>query len=162
MNEFEIIEHFIGHIAHPDEIDGCVDRLRTTIETIESECSAQTERAKKAELHLGELLANIHRDGGHYQGKHGTDKAVEDAGAIIVRLRAERDETIREIGTIGRKLGLMEAERDEAVEKHNQSQHFELVLKAALRKANEASGRTFMWDMEYITQARAELEKEGK
>lgn len=32
---------------------------------------------------LGELLATIHRDGGHYQATHGTEKAVADAHAII-------------------------------------------------------------------------------
>jgi len=28
---------------------------------------------------LNNLLAYIHRDGGHYQDKHGTEKAVADA-----------------------------------------------------------------------------------
>lgn len=28
---------------------------------------------------LGELLAVIHGDGGHYQSEHGTEKATEDA-----------------------------------------------------------------------------------
>lgn len=38
---------------------------------------------------LGELLAVIHRDGGHYQGRHGTKKAVEDAQHAVIALRAE-------------------------------------------------------------------------
>ena len=29
--------------------------------------------------HLGNLLAMIHGDGGHYRDEHGTDKAVADA-----------------------------------------------------------------------------------
>jgi hypothetical protein len=41
--------------------------------------------------HLGNLLAVIHGDGGHYQGEHGTDKAVSDAMLIVSRLTAERD-----------------------------------------------------------------------
>jgi len=28
---------------------------------------------------LSELLAIIHRDGGHYEAQHGTEKAVQDA-----------------------------------------------------------------------------------
>ena len=32
---------------------------------------------------LSSLLAVIHRDGGHYEDKHGTEKAVEDAMEII-------------------------------------------------------------------------------
>jgi len=28
---------------------------------------------------LSSLLAIIHRDGGHYEAKHGTEKAVDDA-----------------------------------------------------------------------------------
>jgi hypothetical protein len=41
--------------------------------------------------HLGNLLAVIHRDGGHYQGEHGTDKAVADGMLIVARVIAERD-----------------------------------------------------------------------
>jgi hypothetical protein len=40
-----------------------------------------------AETLLGELLAVIHRDGGHYQAEHGTPKAVEDAKKIIYKMR---------------------------------------------------------------------------
>lgn len=36
---------------------------------------------------LGDLLAVIHRDGGHYQAEHGTEKAVADAHERIVELR---------------------------------------------------------------------------
>lgn len=43
-------------------------------------------RATTAEAHLGNLLARIHRDGGHYQEKHGTEKAVADADAAVVAL----------------------------------------------------------------------------
>lgn len=33
--------------------------------------------------HLSSLLAIIHRDGGHYERDHGTDKAVEDAKKLL-------------------------------------------------------------------------------
>jgi hypothetical protein len=38
---------------------------------------------------LENLLAIIHRDGGHYTHKHGLEKAVKDAKEEIVSLRAE-------------------------------------------------------------------------
>jgi len=38
---------------------------------------------------LANLLAVIHRDGGHYQAEHGTVKAVEEAKATVFRERAE-------------------------------------------------------------------------
>ena len=37
---------------------------------------------------LNELLAIIHRDGGHYVQEHGIEKAVEDAINIINKERA--------------------------------------------------------------------------
>jgi hypothetical protein len=37
---------------------------------------------------LDDLLAVIHRDGGHYQAEHGTAKAIEDAIAAVHALRA--------------------------------------------------------------------------
>jgi hypothetical protein len=36
---------------------------------------------------LGELLAVVHRDGGHYQDQHGTHKAVKAAMEIVSSLR---------------------------------------------------------------------------
>lgn len=48
---------------------------------------------------IGELLAVIHGDGGHYRAQHGTDKACLDALSIIYNLRAKpimpSDEEIR-------------------------------------------------------------------
>lgn len=41
------------------------------------------------ERHLMNLLARIHRDGGHYVAEHGLEKAVADADAIVARLNAE-------------------------------------------------------------------------
>lgn len=44
------------------------------------------------EYFLGELLAIIHRDGGHYQGEYGTKKAVEDAIDIVYHMHLLIDE----------------------------------------------------------------------
>lgn len=40
----------------------------------------------EAKRHLGNLLARIHRDGGHYEEEHGTEKAVKDADHIVAQL----------------------------------------------------------------------------
>lgn len=47
-------------------------------------------RADKTTARLSNLLAVIHRDGGHYEAEHGTEKACEVAEALVVaRLAAE-------------------------------------------------------------------------
>lgn len=38
---------------------------------------------------LGDLLAVIHGDGGHYQVEHGTDRACADAEKVVVNLRRD-------------------------------------------------------------------------
>lgn len=40
---------------------------------------------------LRNLLARIHRDGGHYLDQHGLDKALEDADALVVQWIASHD-----------------------------------------------------------------------
>lgn len=41
------------------------------------------DRAEKAEAELGNLLAIIHRDGGHYQAEYGSPKAIQEAHQVI-------------------------------------------------------------------------------
>lgn len=45
-----------------------------------------------SEKALGNLLAVIHRDGGHYLAEHGLEKAVEDAMAKWAEMRKALDE----------------------------------------------------------------------
>lgn len=40
---------------------------------------------------LRNLLARIHRDGGHYAAEHGLEKATEDADQIVAEVFADRD-----------------------------------------------------------------------
>lgn len=40
---------------------------------------------------IEDLLAIIHRDGGHYQSEHGKDKAIEDAIMVVCNLRVNSD-----------------------------------------------------------------------
>mgnify|MGYP006277175229 CR=1 FL=1 len=48
--------------------------------------------AERANTALGNLLARIHRDGGHYQAQHGLEKALADAHNVVASLLAESDE----------------------------------------------------------------------
>ena len=41
--------------------------------------------------HLLNLLARIHRDGGHYTIKHGLEKSVKDADEIVAKLLSDAD-----------------------------------------------------------------------
>ena len=83
---------------------------------------------------LGNILACIHRDGGHYQIEHGTKKAVTDAVAIICEWRNAFDELATEQGksfTLGQCLDesrkeLAEIRKQEPVAYANE--HFELIL----------------------------------
>lgn len=47
------------------------------------------EEARIAEERLSSLLARIHRDGGHYEAEHGTEKAWADADAIVASMYAD-------------------------------------------------------------------------
>lgn len=49
----------------------------------------------KAQRHTSELLARIHRDGGHYEADHGTSKAAADADTIVANLYAAEAENAR-------------------------------------------------------------------
>jgi hypothetical protein len=40
---------------------------------------------------MSNLLARIHRDGGHYESEHGQTKAVDDADLIVAKLNALSD-----------------------------------------------------------------------
>lgn len=87
--DYDEAAHFARHFIRDDPSitprgaiirlgDKCTD-LFVRLQTAETErdewitCHAQLFRK------LGNLLAVIHRDGGHYQSEHGIDKAIEDA-----------------------------------------------------------------------------------
>lgn len=46
----------------------------------------------ESERLLGELLAIIHRDGGHHQSDVGTEQAIKDAIEVYYKLIKENDE----------------------------------------------------------------------
>lgn len=83
--------------------------------------AAPCARCAELENHIGNLLARIHRDGGHYQAEHGNEKAVADAdiavanayvqiteqAAEIVRLRAE-NASLKEVISLSEDSRLMD------------------------------------------------------
>ncbi len=48
--------------------------------------------AKRENLSFGNVLAVIHRDGGHYITEHGAEKASRDAIDIVLKLRMAVEE----------------------------------------------------------------------
>jgi hypothetical protein len=46
---------------------------------------------EEMERHLRNLLAVVHRDGGHYTSEHGIEKSVKDAMELVPLLRADKD-----------------------------------------------------------------------
>ena len=52
---------------------------------------AQLATAKAQNQSFGNVLAIIHRDGGHYITKHGHEKASKDAIKIVLDLRKDSD-----------------------------------------------------------------------
>lgn len=49
------------------------------------------EQRDRLKNQLGNLLARAHRDGGHYQAAHGTEKACKDADMAIAKAHADVD-----------------------------------------------------------------------
>ncbi len=64
-------------------------------------------RLGESKVQLSNLLCRIQRDGGHYEGEHGTEKAVEDADAIVAKLNADADELAEERATVAQMLELL-------------------------------------------------------
>jgi hypothetical protein len=60
------------------------------------ELKSRGERIAELERAPGNLLAVIHRDGGHYVLEHGKQKATKDAMVIVCGLRAKIDELTSE------------------------------------------------------------------
>ena len=73
------------------DTDTEVDRLKKlTICGCDGQCEHYG-RAEAAEVDISNLLAIIHRDGGHYQEEHGRDKALEDAKVDVAALLDIKD-----------------------------------------------------------------------
>lgn len=67
-----------------------IDELRSDrawSEQARGECLLEIDRLKR---HLGNLLARIHRDGGHHTEAVGLEQSVADAYEIVARLHVTR------------------------------------------------------------------------
>ena len=103
------------------------DAIATSKERRESLTHVAAER-DEARRDLGEILAVIHRDGGHYTGEHGISKSVADAHATWAAVVRERDEARAEVERLQERVATQDdglrhgeqvcarlvAERDEA------------------------------------------------
>lgn len=82
--------------------DGRVVPLALMISLEPEWAMARIREGELAAKNRDDLLAIIHRDGGHYQAKHGLDKALEDA-PIAIAARVEQ-ELARKFEELGHKL----------------------------------------------------------
>lgn len=57
----------------------------------------------EARRNLGEILAVIHRDGGHYTGEHGISKSVADAHAAWAAVILEREQLKEKLSALREK-----------------------------------------------------------
>ena len=78
------------------------DKSRLTNPQFDTACT----RIKQLEAERDDLLARIHRDGGHYVLQHGVVKALDDADKIVATLFLERDELMTELELVRRSLKL--------------------------------------------------------
>ena len=70
-------------------IESCEQHPLKRIAEIVDPIAAERDQAR---TELGNLLAVIHRDGGHYQSEHGTEKASKDAQEIVVKWLRDSEE----------------------------------------------------------------------
>lgn len=78
----------------------CVQHLGQKLAELSGRRENAATKAEKREQQLGNLLARIHRDGGHYIDAYGWQRACEDADIIVTTWMS--------------RLEAMEAERDAA------------------------------------------------
>ena len=75
-----------------------------TTDDARRDAEKQAATNRDASIKLGNLLAVIHRDGGHYQNEHGTDKAIADAEQRIRATHGAADELAMLVRRLARAL----------------------------------------------------------
>jgi len=68
-----------------------LDDWQARAEAAEARAALLAADLNEARANVGNLLARIHRDGGHYEARHGTAKAVADADLIVAELFARKE-----------------------------------------------------------------------
>jgi len=66
-----------------EDVSNRVERIAAELEAVCESASVKLSMLD-ADVAVGELLAVIHGDGGHYQAEHGTAKAAKDAEAKVL------------------------------------------------------------------------------
>ena len=79
------------HSDYAAYVDGYVDQwgFRHSVATGANEARDEAREAQQLRYDLRNLLAVIHRDGGHYFTDHGQEKAVKDAHLVWAELRKQ-------------------------------------------------------------------------
>lgn len=68
-----------------------IEELRAEITVLKAERDEAERTRDQLQQTLYDLLARIHRDGGHYVVENGFEKAVEDAHELIVQAHVLQD-----------------------------------------------------------------------
>jgi hypothetical protein len=102
-------------------------------------------RAEKAEAHLGNLLAMLHRDGGHYQCEHGTDNAVGEATLVWSELILRAEKAEADLALV--RSALDEVDRKLSAQNHGTSSPVRMIIAASLEEpsARVWNGETKTW-----------------
>lgn len=89
--------------AEAARLTGCLERANAQAERFEREWYLRGDVLEAANHRLGSLLAVIHRDGGHYESEHGTEKACADAATAVHALR-QQAQGVDELAMLVRRL----------------------------------------------------------
>lgn len=102
-SEFPVGTHVYAHpqpmtdsdwpevMSSVQDADGRVTSATLQVSDVITRMVPVSETKTDTARHLSNLLARIHRDGGHYEAEHGTDKAVADADARVAMLNVMAD-----------------------------------------------------------------------
>lgn len=86
------------------------EKAEADLETCEIMLEQERGFYRKADADLGNLLAAIHRDGGHYQAEHGTKQAVDEAHHAWASLISRAEKAERHTQTIAEAAAKVEAD----------------------------------------------------
>lgn len=78
-------------VAH--EARATIGDLTSKLAEAQAQLTAALATVEKCQHDMSCLLARIHGDGGHYESKHGTEKAIWDAHQLVANLRAMLSES---------------------------------------------------------------------
>jgi hypothetical protein len=103
-------------------------KLRESVRTLESALTLETRvsldyqsQRDEARAELGEILAVIHRDGGHHTGEHGISKSVADAHATWAAVVRDRDEARDELAKTSADFRDVWESRDKVIEERDRA-----------------------------------------